>query len=366
MFEIGLTATLFLFLCIQIALLVSLLLLEKTKKGISTTHFPFVSILIAARNEEENIVYCLKSIEFLDYPIESYEVLIGNDSSTDKTSEIVRKFIDGKPNFKLIEITQTLGKARAKANVLANLVKESKGDILFVTDADIEVKSTWIKALIKHFDNAKIGIVSGSTIVRDKGFFSSMQGLDWLYFSGMLVGLDKFGFKSTAVGNNMAFRKSAYLSTGGYENIDFSVTEDFKLFSEIRKQDWQSVNVIEFDSLNFSKSQKSVLDFLHQRKRWMRGAMDLPFEWKIIFGLYALFYPILFVLFFFNPTNAVFICIAKITLQSLIIFHLNFKLKLKNNCFQICLLELFVIFSTVSTMLFFVLPIKMLWKNRIY
>src|SRR5688500_1606136 len=63
-----------------------------------------VSILIAARNEAENIITCLQSITRLNYPSHLIEVLIGDDNSSDDTAKLVEAFIAGKPNFKLISI----------------------------------------------------------------------------------------------------------------------------------------------------------------------------------------------------------------------------------------------------------------------
>ncbi|MFT5914913.1 MAG: glycosyltransferase involved in cell wall biosynthesis, partial [Bacteroidia bacterium] len=88
---------------------------------------PFVSILVAARNEQENIGVCLQALDQINYPNDCYEVWIGNDDSEDKTEEIVQKFITDKPNFHLLNITSTIGNAKGKANVLAQLAPNAKG-----------------------------------------------------------------------------------------------------------------------------------------------------------------------------------------------------------------------------------------------
>ena len=59
-------------------------------------NYPKITIWIAARNEEENILNCLRSIEKLDYPIDYLQVLIGNDNSTDNTFTIIKEFIKDK------------------------------------------------------------------------------------------------------------------------------------------------------------------------------------------------------------------------------------------------------------------------------
>jgi glycosyltransferase involved in cell wall biosynthesis len=138
-----------------------------------------VSILIAARNEEQNILHCLQAITRLNYPEEKLEVLIGDDHSTDQTYQMVAEFIQDKPNFRLIKIGENLGQAKGKANVLAYLTKEANSNYFFITDADIEVPENWVSAMLARL-TPQTGIVTGITTTKGNNFFSRMQGLDWL------------------------------------------------------------------------------------------------------------------------------------------------------------------------------------------
>lgn len=365
--EIALTFLLFCFVCLQFTLFVSLLNISKQKRFFfANEQYPNISILIAARNEETNIIDCLKSLELLDYPKINIEILIGNDQSTDKTEQLITEFIHGKAYFKLINIPNQMGKAKAKANVLAHLFEQSTHEIIFVTDADIHVNVNWAKSIVPYFNNPKIGIVSGTTIVSGKGFFANMQSIDWLYFSGLLIAFDNLGLKSTAVGNNMAVSKNAYLATGGYQNLDFSVTEDLALFNAIKNQGYDSINLLENDNLNQSKPQYSILNFLHQRKRWLIGAQGLNLKWKAVFMLMALFYPMLILLFFYNTKNALTIWICKVFLQFFISIMITIKLKKLPNIFNLILFEIYTFISTFIVSIFYVLPINMIWKNRKY
>jgi cellulose synthase/poly-beta-1,6-N-acetylglucosamine synthase-like glycosyltransferase len=365
--EIALTFLLFCFICLQFTLFVSLLNVTKQKRFFKANdQYPNISILIAARNEEENIINCLKSLESLDYPKDKIEILIGNDQSTDKTEQLVTDFIQGKVYFKLINIFNQMGKAKAKANVLAHLFEISSHEIVFVTDADIHVNANWIKSIVPYFNNPNIGIVSGTTVVSGSGFFANMQSIDWLYFSGLLFAFDNLGLKSTAVGNNMAVSKKAYVATGGYQNLNFSVTEDLALFKAIINEGYESINLLENDNLNLSKPQFSIMNFLHQRKRWLIGAQGLNLKWKAVFILLAMFYPMLILLFFYNIKNAITIWICKVFLQFIISIYISFKLKKLPNIFYLFLFEIYTLISTFIVSFFYVLPIKMIWKNRKY
>src|SRR5687768_10049247 len=62
---------------------------------------PFVSVIIPARNEEANIIDCLKDFIVQDFPPASFEVIVVNDHSTDQTQGLVKKFIHDNAQFKI-------------------------------------------------------------------------------------------------------------------------------------------------------------------------------------------------------------------------------------------------------------------------
>jgi glycosyltransferase involved in cell wall biosynthesis len=84
----------------------------------------------------------------LSFPASDLEVLIGNDDSEDRTALLVEEFIKDKPNFRQFHIRHTIGLARGKANVLAQLAMQAEGEYFFITDADIEVPPTGYRACL--------------------------------------------------------------------------------------------------------------------------------------------------------------------------------------------------------------------------
>jgi 1,2-diacylglycerol 3-beta-glucosyltransferase len=326
---------------------------------------PRVSILIAARNEEANLRLCLDSILRLKYPTTMLDVWIGNDNSTDGTAKIVQEYTAKHPHIHLVNITQNIGMAKGKANVLAQLAHKAQGDYLFITDADIVVNPFWIQSLIMHFDK-QTGIVSGYTVVEGKGLFSNMQRIDWLYFMGILLGLHRLGFISTAVGNNMCVRKDAYWSTGGYEQIPFSITEDFKLQQEVIKNGYTSHNVLELGSINLSKPVPDMSTLLNQRKRWLIGAADLPMYWWLIFGIFGLYMPTWILLFIINPALAVYLFLARMTIQNYTIQHLSYRTGTSIRTVHLVWYELYMHYITLRSGLHYLLLKPVEWKNRKY
>jgi cellulose synthase/poly-beta-1,6-N-acetylglucosamine synthase-like glycosyltransferase len=329
-------------------------------------NLPFISILVAARNEEQNIVHCLQSLCELDYPASNIEIWVGNDASEDSTKEVVAAFAKHKSNIKVVDITENLGKAKGKANVLAHLAIKAKGDYFLTTDADIIVNSQWAKELIAHFTEPKMGIVSGTTLVHGSAFWARLQGIDWLYFMGILKGFDKVGLHCTAVGNNMAIKKEAYQSVGGYEELDFSITEDYKLYKEVRRKGWNTINILTQNSLNISQPVTGFLQLMHQRKRWLMGARELPLYWWGLFAVLGLLLPAIIVLAFYNPILALKLYSIKMVVQTLFVLYLQHKLGIRQNVFLALLYDVYANCIALSTQLFYVLPISIQWKKRKY
>ena len=277
-----------------------------------------VTILIAARNEADNIIACLRSVAALSYPKEDLQILIGDDASEDDTAALVSDFIKDKPHFELVSIIpgQPL---KGKTNVLIQLYQRATGDYLFFTDADIEVSVDWIQNMLPHF-KTNVGIVTGITTMKPlplsfltqggsvwEMLFGYCQALEWLYYLSVMRLFALFNIPITAMGNNMAVTRKAYDAVGGYEAIPFSITEDYALFRAILDKGFRFVQLFDRRVLAISKPTPTFSQLLIQRKRWMHGAISIP--WGQRLGVYfnGLLLPFLVVLGFFFPELTLFI-----------------------------------------------------------
>jgi len=353
------------FFSIQVFSLIAQFLKDNKKQQIFS-EWPKVSVLLAARNEEHTILRCLKALEGVDYPSEKFEVLIGNDASSDKTADIVNSFIKGKSNYKQIEIKNPLGKALGKANVLAHLAHAAQGEFYFITDCDVAVSRGWVKSLLKCF-TPTVGLASGTTKCEPGNWAATLQSIDWLHFMGYIKSFANIGVSCTSVGNNMAVRATAYWQTGGYENIDFSITEDYKLFKEVTSKGWGWRNILNPESLGMATYVSSLTEIMHQRKRWLMGARELPWNWKTLILIYGAFIPALMGIAWYFPRMALGIWVLKFSVQSFFIFHLNKKTKTPGYPFYFYFAyEVYLLIMTVMTAIFHVLPVKSVWKGRTY
>ena len=244
---------------------------KEAKSSASITKWPFVSVLIAARNEEVNLQHCLQSLQKVDYPEDKVEILIGNDQSTDKTQEIINRWESTQRNLKSILILPDQSSLIAKSNVLAQLAHKAAGEYLMILDADVKVTSGWLKSMVAQSAQG-FDMVSGYTEVNVNRFFSSIQKMDWQNSIHTLKVFSDLGFTLSALGNNMLVSKTAYSAIGGFEALGPTKVEDLKLTKAISKKGCSSYQLIDAHKTQ-TQAIESVSEYLLQRKRWLGGVL---------------------------------------------------------------------------------------------
>ena len=328
--------------------------------------WPEISILIAARNEEDNMKQCLDSLLELDYPADKIHIICGNDQSNDNTGLILDEYATSYPQIKAVEIQDDNSGLKAKARVMAQLEAFAKGEFYLITDADIRVKPQWAKYMVRSMEK-ETGVCSGTTVVKGNGKWGKMQEMDWAYFMGMLNIISYNGVPATAVGNNMIVRAEAYHQVGGYRGIQFSITEDYKLYSEICKKGWKWNNIMQKEVTAYSAPVFGIGTLLHQRKRWLSGGRELPWYWWLLFGVFGLFYFLIPALIFIQPITGLIIWTMKWALQTILIAGIYRLIdEPKPGLLNFLVYEIFITANTIFTAIFALLPLKTNWKNRHY
>lgn len=355
------------YILIQVFYLV-ILFVKKRDQTLPLNEYPFISILVAARNEENNITNCLLSLSQLDYPQDKFEVIIGNDSSTDGTQQVIENFITEKSNFNLINLTgneypQTKGKAR----VLAVLANKAKGEYILITDADIVVGKQWAKGLVSGLVNENTVLAAGTTNIKATTFLTQFQQVDWLYFMGIINAFASVKKPLTAVGNNMAFSKKAYQAIGGYETLPFSITEDYALFKGLRQNGGNTSQFLSANTLVYSQPIDTLKGLLRQRKRWLVGGWDLPTYYRAMIFVFGAWYIALPILFFLNFWLALALLFLKDFIQLFQIIRLYQHLDRKiEHPWAVLFYDIYLFIMIPLTTLFFFWPSKTVWKGRKY
>jgi cellulose synthase/poly-beta-1,6-N-acetylglucosamine synthase-like glycosyltransferase len=123
---------------------------------------PFVSVIIAAHNEESCIAEKIRSIYSGTYPPDRFEVLIGSDNSSDRTGEIINSLKKDHSSLKFSDFRER----RGKGNVVNDLVQQAEGTILVLTDANVMFHQDTLFYMVRHFKNPRIGLVDTNMINR--------------------------------------------------------------------------------------------------------------------------------------------------------------------------------------------------------
>lgn len=137
------------------AYLLALLLRKDVQKG---EHQPFISILIAAYNEEEHIAATIENKLSLNYPKDKLEIIVISDGSTDKTDETVKRFKDSR--VKLLRQEPRAGKTSA----LNMAIPQAKGGVIVFSDANSIYDPNALRMLVRNFKDPSVGYVTGKMI----------------------------------------------------------------------------------------------------------------------------------------------------------------------------------------------------------
>ncbi len=248
--------------------------IARTRDDASNTSQPFVSVIVAARNEEQTLPNCLSSLAVQTYPPGLFEVIVVNDHSEDGTARVCTAFAGRFQHFHAL-VPEPDPVLRGKTNALARGIAAAAGEIIMVTDADCTVPPTWIESTVRRY-NPKVGLVGGVTVQRATGPFTGAQSLDWAFLLGLAASAVNLRNPLSTIGNNLSFRRSAYEEVGGYRSIKFSVTEDYALFQAIvRTGCWEYYYLLDPAHLVVSEPCSTLRELVRQKQRWGKGGLDM-------------------------------------------------------------------------------------------
>lgn len=235
-----------------------------------------ITVIIPARNEEQNIGACLSSLWQQDYPPGLLEIIVVNDFSTDRTVEIVKQFRQG--NIKLIHLGEYVGKNDInsyKKKAIEIAISQSKGDLIVTTDADCIAGNQWLKSIASFQKKTNaVFIAAPVKMPADKSLLSIFQSLDFLTLQGITGAAVQQKKHSMCNGANLAYLKSAYHAVNGFNGIDEIASGDDMLLMHKIAQKFP-------DQYFFLKSSKAIVStkpektwsgFLQQRIRWASKA----------------------------------------------------------------------------------------------
>ena len=194
---------------------------------------PSVSVLVPARNEEENIRQILESVLRCDGV--DLEVLVWDDGSTDRTAQVVRSFELNDARVRLLSGVGLPAGWAGKQHACQRLSEAAKGDVLVFLDADVRLRrSDALWRIAGAFLREELDLLSGVPLQRTATFYEKLI-VPMIHF--ILLGflpidamrktrLPGFG---AGCGQLMAFRASVYREMGGHASVRGSFHEGITL-----------------------------------------------------------------------------------------------------------------------------------------
>ncbi|MBS4192603.1 glycosyltransferase [Bacillus sp. FJAT-49705] len=236
---------------------------------------PFVSVIIAAYNEEKVISRTVQSILESDYP--NLEVIVVDDGSKDRTSSIVSDHFFANEKVHLFH-----KKNGGKASAINMGIKKAEGDIMIAIDADTIISPEAISLLVRHFADDNIAAVAGNVRVGNaRNLLTSWQHVE--YVTGF--NLEKRAFATlncvTVVPGAIGAWRKQVIEELGYFTSD-TLAEDTDMTLKILRKGYKVV--IDEQAYAYTEAPKTVGDFIRQRFRWNFGTLQCFWKHKKAFG----------------------------------------------------------------------------------
>ncbi|MBO8159576.1 glycosyltransferase [Thermosyntropha sp.] len=235
-------------------------------------NLPFVTVLVPAHNEEMVIGRTVDAICRSDYPKDKLEVIVINDSSTDKTGEILEKKQKEYSFLKVVTLKPPLG-AKGKSNALNNGFKAASGEYIIVYDADNTPERKAIRYLVSTIiSDPRLGAVVGKfrTRNRDVNLLTRFINLETISFQWLVQAGRYYWFRLTTItGTNFIIRRDILEKVGGWR-LD-ALTEDTELTIRVYNEGYYIKWIPE--AVTWEQEPENLKVWLKQRTRWARGNM---------------------------------------------------------------------------------------------
>ncbi|QQS37359.1 MAG: glycosyltransferase [Ignavibacteriales bacterium] len=385
---------------------------------------PGVSIVVAAKNEQDNIARLLESIKNCKYPYENFEIIIVDDRSQDDTTEIINSLKGNHSNLKVV--TAKDKPYPGKKGALALGIQYSKYDFILITDADCVVSEKWIETFANKFlsgfdfvfgaapltnnldelnyfseknDNSRQRFLSrgllrndslkshiqddchfdqrekshsfieskssnASQLTKQGNFISKISSFENLRSSILTFTAAKLGMPYSAAARSFGFKKSSFEKVKGYANTTETLSgDDDLLLREAVKAKMKIDCIIEPDAFVYSETKKTFREYLFQKSRHTKTSLHYLFKSQLVLGLWHIANLLLMLSLFLIPLNLIYITffILKLLIDVIVVLSLQKKFGYSFNFFEIIFLQpVYEVMLVINFFAGIILPDK--WK----
>lgn len=231
----------------------------------------FISVIIPARNEEQNIAACLDSIKDQFYPKALFEVIVVDDHSDDDTAAIVKKY--SAFNITLIclrdHVADRINSYKKKAIEIA--IAKAKGTLIVTTDADCYLPRNWLSTIAAFYEEKKPAFIAAPVAIDcNNRFIEIFQSLDFMTLQGITGAVVSKKQMTMCNGANMAYERAAFYEVNGFAGIDnIASGDDMLLMYKIFERYPERVLFLKSaDAIVHTEPVHSIKQFFNQRIRW--------------------------------------------------------------------------------------------------
>lgn len=245
--------------------------LKKNKVGFNTAKCP-ISVIIAAKDEEENLRVFLPKVLEQNYP--EFEVIVVNDASTDDTSTILDQFKEKYPHLRTTFVPHGTRNISTKKLAITLGVKAAKYDILLFIDADCYPESeNWIAQMMRNFNSGTDFVLAYGAYLSKSGFLNRLITYDTLFIAMQYLGMAAAGKPYMGVGRNLAYRKEVFFALKGFSsNLDILSGDDDLLVNKGSTGRNTTIEISK-ESITLSGPKKRFEDWYYQKMRHLSSAV---------------------------------------------------------------------------------------------
>lgn len=187
-----------------------------------------VSVIIPARNEENNIARCLDALLQQNLPADQMEIIVVDDGSSDRTAEVVVGYSN-----RGVRIVRLENKAQGKKAALTKGIALATHPIIVTTDADCVYLPNWLNTLLCfRAEHDAVFVAAPVKYKKEKNFFERFQSLDFLSLQGITAAAVSKEIFNMCNGANLLYTKDAFQKVNGFAGIDHLPTGDDMLLME--------------------------------------------------------------------------------------------------------------------------------------
>jgi 1,2-diacylglycerol 3-beta-glucosyltransferase len=241
--------------------------------------WPFVSLLVAAKNEEAVIGRLVKNLCSLSYPDGKYEVWIIDDHSSDRTPELLAQLAQEYSQLKVLR--RSAAATGGKSGALNQVLPLTKGDIIAVFDADAQVKPDFLQQVIPVFQKEQVGAVQMRKAIANaqENFWTQGQMAEMALDTFLQQQRIAIGGIGELRGNGQLVRREALERCGGWN--EETITDDLDLTIRLHLDKWNIECM--FQPAVAEEGVTNAIALWHQRNRWAEGGYQRYLDyWDLI------------------------------------------------------------------------------------